>query len=402
MDLEDRLYSSTEVADILGVSLRSVYRYLEDGDLKAEVKTATGRHRFTRQDILNFLYPDSAKASTQNVPILKTTSRPVRAKNTPRAVPTTSKEPTKEELAEETDWLERFRAARKAMAQGEPTQQEGSGLPPTVPEGASSPIGVGIAPLPAVDPVDPTNVRTNIDQANVEPVDDLSAANPVENDDEDVDWLAKFRAARESISKAQTAPAPVPAQPTPVPTPTPAENLQPVTSNVTPVQDTVVAPEPPSTVESSPVDTIGPAGMADKIPEPQADLSTGFFYYRSSTIPQLKELAHSLNKSAGTSSIPYAFTLNAGMSLYKSIKPFSVLHVYVKPEHKVFFEKALSLVKADKNAAQLCLIATNDSFIFDTSKDMHGLKVVSTVRLKKDLLDGGEEQYASELDLVQS
>ena len=56
MDLEDRLYSSTEVADILGVSLRSVYRYLEDGDLKAEVKTATGRHRFTRQDILNFLY----------------------------------------------------------------------------------------------------------------------------------------------------------------------------------------------------------------------------------------------------------------------------------------------------------------------------------------------------------
>ena len=127
MDLEDRLYSSTEVADILGVSLRSVYRYLEDGDLKAEVKTATGRHRFTRQDILNFLYPDSAKASTQNVPILKTTSRPVRAKNTPRAVPTTSKEPTKEELAEETDWLERFRAARKAMAQGEEVAVAGFG-----------------------------------------------------------------------------------------------------------------------------------------------------------------------------------------------------------------------------------------------------------------------------------
>ena len=33
MQLEDRFYTSTEVAEILGVSLRSVYRYLEDGKL---------------------------------------------------------------------------------------------------------------------------------------------------------------------------------------------------------------------------------------------------------------------------------------------------------------------------------------------------------------------------------
>ena len=51
--LEDKLYTSTEVASILGVSLRSVYRYIEEGKLTAEVKTATGRHRFTKQDILD-------------------------------------------------------------------------------------------------------------------------------------------------------------------------------------------------------------------------------------------------------------------------------------------------------------------------------------------------------------
>ena len=60
MNLEEKLYTSTEVADILGVSLRSVYRYMEEYKLKADVKTATGRHRFTKQNILDFLYPDGS------------------------------------------------------------------------------------------------------------------------------------------------------------------------------------------------------------------------------------------------------------------------------------------------------------------------------------------------------
>src|SRR3989304_4428794 len=66
MNLEEKLYTSTEVADILGVSLRSVYRYMEEYKLKADVKTATGRHRFTKQNILDFLYPEgSARPSQQ-------------------------------------------------------------------------------------------------------------------------------------------------------------------------------------------------------------------------------------------------------------------------------------------------------------------------------------------------
>ena len=31
--LDDKLYTSSEVADILGVSLRSVYRYIEESKL---------------------------------------------------------------------------------------------------------------------------------------------------------------------------------------------------------------------------------------------------------------------------------------------------------------------------------------------------------------------------------
>src|SRR3989304_10524805 len=77
-ELEDRLYTSTEVANILGVSLRSVYRYLEDGKLDAEMKTATGRHRFTKQNILNFLSPQNRGAGVAS-PLAEPVAAPVTA-----------------------------------------------------------------------------------------------------------------------------------------------------------------------------------------------------------------------------------------------------------------------------------------------------------------------------------
>ena len=61
LDIKDRLYTSSEVAEILGVSLRSVYRYLEEGKLDADIKTATGRHRFSKKNILDFLQPSESQ-----------------------------------------------------------------------------------------------------------------------------------------------------------------------------------------------------------------------------------------------------------------------------------------------------------------------------------------------------
>lgn len=52
--LEDKLYTSTQVSEILGVSLRTLYRYMEDGRI-ASMRTASGRHRFTKEQILDFL-----------------------------------------------------------------------------------------------------------------------------------------------------------------------------------------------------------------------------------------------------------------------------------------------------------------------------------------------------------
>lgn len=54
IELKDKLYTSTQVADILGVSLRTLYRYMEDGKIQS-MRTASGRHRFTKDQILDFL-----------------------------------------------------------------------------------------------------------------------------------------------------------------------------------------------------------------------------------------------------------------------------------------------------------------------------------------------------------
>src|SRR3989304_8782876 len=114
-ELEDRLYTSTEVANILGVSLRSVYRYLEDGKLDAEMKTATGRHRFTKQNILDFLSPQESN----RVPAAKPEVKSVEAEAVVEEVPV-----AQVEAEEEVDWLAKFRAAAAKYKTEAETEEE--------------------------------------------------------------------------------------------------------------------------------------------------------------------------------------------------------------------------------------------------------------------------------------
>ena len=108
MNLEERFYTSTEVAEILGVSLRSVYRYLEEGKLDAEVKTATGRHRFTKENILNFLYPGKAELAPRMAKAEPSTS----SKSTSDVQTSIIESKVKVRPSEEpVDWLAKFREA---------------------------------------------------------------------------------------------------------------------------------------------------------------------------------------------------------------------------------------------------------------------------------------------------
>ena len=268
MNLEDKLYTSTEVAQILGVSLRSLYRYIEDGKLDPEVRTATGRHRFTRQNILDFLYP----------------SKDTQPEKKPEPAPV-------EKPAEKKDKAIVEEAEQKPEVKAEPVEQE-----------------------------------------------------------EPVDWLSKFREAATKFKSEQ------------------------------------------AQVQVEEVDTGDNIYTSEPI-----NAKPKFVYFRS-LVGGLKDIAQNIDKSSRRSFIDYAFTLNAGMSLHRPIKPFSILHAYVDDSNLDFFERVLNLIPSDEKNAQLCLIPTKDRSIFDSKHEMHGLFVVSDDQLKKDLLMSGEAELAAELN----
>jgi hypothetical protein len=282
--LENKLYSSTEVADILGVSLRSVYRYLEEGKLKAEVKTATGRHRFTRQNIVDFLYPGGLPDGET----LK--EKPI----------TPSEEAKTEEPVVEIKVPEEAPVAQEpAKTVAEPAKQE-----PTI----------------------------KVESETVE---------PAQKEEEQVDWLAKFREAAKKFEEA-------------------TEEVSGLTS-AEPVQPQEQAPK------------------------------TQMMFYRS-RLGGLKDIAQNIDKTSRNSGLDYAFTLNAGLSLYKPINPFSLLHVYIRSKDRDFFERILALTPTDEANAQLCMITSDEDSLYTTSDEMHGLKVVDKKKLIEDI-----SEYKGEL-----
>lgn len=272
--LENKLYSSTEVADILGVSLRSVYRYLEEGKLNAEVKTATGRHRFTRQNIIDFLYP--------------------------KGIP-----------------------------------QEGI----SVDSGDESEEAVENVTIKAEKKKDTVELEEEEDVV-------VSEQEP----EESVDWLSKFREAAKKFEDS--------------------------------VEDTEV--ETPATESHSPVTGLADDTEVEEEPEEQ------MFYYRS-RLGGLKDIAQSIDKTSSNSGLDYAFTMNAGLSLYKPINPFSMLHVYIRSKDRDFFERILTLTPSDENGAQLCLIISDDDKVYKNADELHGLKVVEKKRLLEDVSELDQE-----------
>ncbi|OGC39013.1 hypothetical protein A3K42_01640 [candidate division WWE3 bacterium RBG_13_37_7] len=295
--LTDKLYTSTEVASILGVSLRSVYRYLEENRLTAEVKTATGRHRFTRQDILNFLYPGGVLDERE-------------ANEAPRKYGPTTESVRREEVEE-----------RRESRPQEPSSEES------------------------------------------------------------VDWLSKFRAAAEKFKATEED----------------VQEEEPVEPRVErePVQPVEQAEAYPKTQKDD-YETIGFAGYGE---EADVEKSNTMFYYRSS-LGGLKDIAQSIDKNSRESQLDYAFTLNAGLSLYKPIKPFSLLHSYVRSADQQYFEKLLMLSPSDKENAQLCLMISDDSKVYATREELHGLYVVSKSVLLKDIEKFGSDELKGDAESI--
>ncbi|MCA9302292.1 helix-turn-helix domain-containing protein [Candidatus Nomurabacteria bacterium] len=345
MKLDDRFYTSTEVAEILGVSLRSVYRYLEEGKIDAEIKTATGRHRFTKQNIMDFLYPSQHDGSSES-------------------------------------------------------NQQQSTNKYTVSRDLDS----------------ANNVSSQDNKLAGDEDDDLDLFSDVQDEEDDViseqaqgeeiDWLAKFRAAAQKYSQNPASDT----QDKSAQDKTLEDGSDEVLSDVTDsYYDTARQQESLDSLLDTSDD--GLAGVeeeyeddgdlpVDYVPVQQKKVADKIEKYYTSDVGGLRELAQYINKASRKSNVPYAFTMNSGMSLHKLIRPFSVLHAYVKDTDLEFFEKSLELTESDAGNAQLCLYVVSSNKVFDEGKEMHGLNVVSDQQLRKDLIDSGEIDLANELDEV--
>jgi len=316
IELKDKLYTSTEVANVLGVSLRSVYRYLDEGKLHADVKTATGRHRFSKQNILNFLYPQETKDIE------------IQDKATP-SKPNQARKRVETPIVEEDIQTTLTEDEKKYDI---PTDEE------NMPEEETNDI---------------------VEEDGVE-------------EDSAVDWLAKFRAAAERYRAEQA---------------TKQEDIAP--------NDSIIDHTHSTTQQTRSIDIDN-----DDIEQQEQEIEEKTEYYYLSGVGGLKEIAQSLDKAAKKASVDYAFTLDAGLSLFKPIRPFSLINAYVRSSDRDYFEKALKLTEVSKSSAQLCLHISDENSIYRDKREMYGLNVVSRDKLRMDLVAAGEKDLVSELDTI--
>jgi DNA polymerase III gamma/tau subunit len=313
IQLEDKLYTSTEVADILGVSLRSVYRYLEEDKITAEVKTATGRHRFSKKNILDFLYPNGSDTVSQ---IKQEPRQDVQVKPVIKKKVVVKEASVEEEIEEEAS----------------------------------------VAPE--------------------EPSDKVLKEENVATTEEPIDWLAKFREAAKKYRE---------------------ESEQVTQTEKVVIEETVVVEETPMTMADVVKISEEPA-FAQNV-EVDKTKKINRQYYRSS-LGGLKDIAQNIDRGSRNSFLDYAFTMNAGLSLYKPIKPFSMLHAYVRPQDVAFFEKLLGLTPTDEMNSQLCLVLSDEDKIYKSKEELHGLFVVSKEKLLDDVREMGDSILAGEASSI--
>jgi excisionase family DNA binding protein len=329
IQLEDRLYTSTEVAEVLGVSLRSVYRYLEEGKLDAEIKTATGRHRFSKKNILEFLYPEN------------NTSQP----QTTAQIPQQQKTKTEEVRRMETPV----------------TPVETTQVPAPQQETVQQSMKEEVVPIKTEDTI-------------------------TETQEEPIDWLAKFREAAKKFKEESEKPEV-------------SENVQPVKEEkiMKEEQPEVKYSEEPA-FEQDQYSAFSKFTQRREAPVEERP-ATRILHYRSS-LGGLKDIAQNIDKSSRANGVPYAFTMNAGLSLFKPIKPFSILHVYIRPTDLQSFERSLGLTPAEESTSQLCLLVSSDTKVFTEREEVHGLFVVSKQKLMDDVTKMGDTTLIDEAKSV--
>ena len=360
MQLQDRFYKSTEVAEILGVSLRTLYRYMENAKINS-VHLPSGRHRFTKQQIEDFLYSNAFEPEREREvirPIKNSTpyssfQRPTKplevnnnyVTNSSKFSPNLKNEPsipTDEELDKQLDDL------LKSLNTDDTLNNTNN---------SNNVSNIEFAPNPNIS----SNPSASMPQyAAPTPAPVINNDNYLDTDDDELDKLLK------SLEED--------------------DNEQPQT--VKPNYD--VSPKSYTSVSDDSFD-----GFRIKPQEEIIDENKVIYFYCPSN--DLRTIAKIIKKAGDENGLKYAFTLNAGASLYFPLDPFSIIHFYVHKNDLDIWKKELQLKDSTPDDANIGILITKGG-AFENISEVSGLKVVSKAVLINNLRSQNLNQLARQVE----
>ncbi|MDA1337863.1 MAG: helix-turn-helix domain-containing protein [bacterium] len=314
MELEDRLYASTEVAKILGVSRRTLYRYLESGTL-GSMHLPSGRHRFTKDQVEAFLVKTYG---ANNLKIVETAKPTVVAEVQTTVEIKSEPELVIEDRAELDEEVIRPSIFSKIKAEVEEAVVEEE-----------------VVVEEKLEVVEEEEKEEEEEVEKLEVVEDQAQI----DDEDDVDEVV--------------------------------EDLKKTLSSLFDDSDDV---KPTPVTKSSAKDS---------------------FNFYSSSISDLKKLAKTVKVASENSNVQYAFTGQAGASLFGEVSPFGQLHLYIRKNDMLFFEKRFDLEETIQDESNVALKVVDE---LPEHTIVMGFKVVNLPTLKKDLIQLGDSATAGNLE----
>ena len=363
--LEEKLYTSEETASILGISLRTLYRYLKKGEIEAETKTQSGTFRFTRKQIYKYLYPDKYAEIINKLKLNDSTNS------------------SNITYIDDEDFknLENSKNTLPKPVEPVETHKE-ENLSPTAMPVAPTPISEEV--LNISKPVDPTVASKIIEKRTNT---DLS---------DELDSLEVLLGSQQPVNNA------APAQNNPVSS---QQNPQSVVKDPDISQIPISSqPEIKSTLDTTSTSPstepsnipVQPVVKSNTAPNVQVPVLDKWLYFVN-TDKDILDLAREINSLSSETGRKYAATMKGGLSLHHDINEFNLVHFYVLNEVLNWYVEQLELKPSTETEANICLIPTSDTTIFDSSYKLRGLNVVSDSRLIQDLMSHNEKELAKTL-----
>jgi hypothetical protein len=406
--LEEKLYTSEETAEILGVNPRTLYRYLKKGDIQAETKTKSGTFRFTRTQIYKYLYPDKysqiielLKSKEKSKYVYLDHSQVSNKKQTTEHLPVTKKQPVAMDSIinqnpqpsnNKQNQPSGFTASEHLDLdkQNLNSSNSYSNHPPSASQQSSNRANLGSG-----NDISPKQTPANV------------LKKPNTND------LSSKTSANQPFPKANTTPT------------SPASGVSNNTFNgsVTsvPVDKDKLEQirhershknlnDELESLQTSIQGNMGPgsskgaqqSNQTSRLPNNQDTASTNstatedWKYYLNSN-KDILQLSRDINSLGTETGRKYASTMKGGLSLHQDLEEFNLVHFYVEKEDLNWWVSHLELSFARPEDANICLIPTDEPKIFDTAYKLRGLNVVSDDQLIQDLMKHGEKELAKTL-----